>query len=130
MHFEVQNTVGTVVKSVGDDDEDVGGDPLAVISVLNTHRYKDLKCLAEIKSYLLSHCESAVCKSAMNAVFPSLHKELRMHCWCPSAGTLINLHAIAVSGGYSSASLEASEVQCSRQKRLDCHLGWQTYTPA
>ena len=67
----MQSTVGTVVKSVGEEDEveeDSGGDPLGVISVLSTERYRQLKCLEEIKTYLLSHCDNAECKATLEKV--------------------------------------------------------------
>ncbi|KAJ6752472.1 hypothetical protein OIU85_002851 [Salix viminalis] len=47
-----QTTVGTVVKI--EDDEDNG--LFSVVSALNLGRYKDHKCIAELKEFLLKHC--------------------------------------------------------------------------
>ncbi|CAK7357361.1 unnamed protein product [Dovyalis caffra] len=47
-----QTTVGTVVKI--EDDEDNG--LFAVVSALNLGRYKDHKCIADLKEYLLKVC--------------------------------------------------------------------------
>jgi len=68
--LHLQSTVGTVVKSVGEEDDgtDRGGDPLGVISVLNTERYRQLNCLEEIKAYLLSRCHHPECKATLEKV--------------------------------------------------------------
>ena len=58
----LQSSVGTVVKS-GDH-----GEPVGVLTVLNTHRYKALQCLKEIKSYILKNCKSAEKKASLEAV--------------------------------------------------------------
>ena len=58
----LQSTVGTVVKS-GDH-----GDPVGVLSVLNTKRYEALQSLKEIKAYLLRHCKSDSTKASLESV--------------------------------------------------------------
>ncbi|KAL2900250.1 Protein BCCIP-like protein [Bienertia sinuspersici] len=48
-----QTTVGTVVKIEEDEDEGL----FAVLTALNLGRYKDNKCVTEVKDYLLKVCE-------------------------------------------------------------------------
>lgn len=48
-----QTTVGTVVKIEDDEDEGL----FALLTALNLGRYKDNKCFAEVKDYLLKVCE-------------------------------------------------------------------------
>ncbi|KMT00712.1 hypothetical protein BVRB_9g219980 [Beta vulgaris subsp. vulgaris] len=48
-----QTTVGTVIKIEDDEDEGL----FAVLTALNLGRYKDLKCITEVKDYLLKACE-------------------------------------------------------------------------
>ncbi|CAN6470604.1 unnamed protein product [Victoria cruziana] len=50
-----QPTVGTVVKIEGDDDDNL----FAVITALNMDRYKDHKCIMELKEFLLQSCHDA-----------------------------------------------------------------------
>jgi len=45
-----QSTVGTAVKT-GEDD-----DPIAVMTALNTQRYKDKECMGQIRAFLLKKC--------------------------------------------------------------------------
>ncbi|XP_010543487.1 PREDICTED: protein BCCIP homolog [Tarenaya hassleriana] len=47
-----QTTVGTVVKVADDEDEGL----FAVVTALNLARYKDNKCMTELKDYLLKVC--------------------------------------------------------------------------
>ncbi|XP_022735218.1 protein BCCIP homolog isoform X3 [Durio zibethinus] len=48
-----QTTVGTVVKLEGDEDNGV----FSVITALNLGRYKDHKCITELKEFLLNVCQ-------------------------------------------------------------------------
>ncbi|KAK4836550.1 hypothetical protein QYF36_024571 [Acer negundo] len=48
-----QTTVGTLVKIEGDDDDT----PFSVLSALNLGRYKDHKCIMELKEFLLQICQ-------------------------------------------------------------------------
>ncbi|XP_050275443.1 protein BCCIP homolog isoform X2 [Quercus robur] len=48
-----QTTVGTVVKIEGDEDEGV----FSIVTALNLGRYKDHKCIMEIKEFLLKACQ-------------------------------------------------------------------------
>ncbi|XP_031271531.1 protein BCCIP homolog [Pistacia vera] len=54
-----QTTVGTVVKIEDDDDDS----PFSVVTALNLGRYKDHKCIIELKEYLLKVCQE---KDAIN----------------------------------------------------------------
>ncbi|XP_052291324.1 protein BCCIP homolog isoform X4 [Citrus sinensis] len=47
-----QTTVGTVVKIEGDDDNT----PFSIVTALNLRRYKDHKCIKELKEFLLKVC--------------------------------------------------------------------------
>lgn len=58
----LQSTVGTIVKS-GDH-----GDPVGVLTVLNTNRYKSLKFMLDIKAYLLKHCKLPSTKQDLETV--------------------------------------------------------------
>ena len=58
----MQSTVGTIVKS-GDH-----GEPIGVLSVLNTQRYKDLQCLKEIRIYLTKNCKAKSIYAALEKV--------------------------------------------------------------
>eukprot|EP00891_Asterochloris_glomerata_P007875 jgi/Astpho2/7875/e_gw1.00117.159.1_t len=55
----LQPQVGTVVKSAEDED------PVAVLSVLNLQQHGSLPCLAEIRSFLLAHCQEASVKEKL-----------------------------------------------------------------
>ncbi|XP_024035395.1 protein BCCIP homolog isoform X6 [Citrus clementina] len=48
-----QTTVGTVVKMEGDDDDT----PFSIVTALNLGRYKDHKCIEELKEFLLKVCQ-------------------------------------------------------------------------
>ncbi|KDO57864.1 hypothetical protein CISIN_1g023271mg [Citrus sinensis] len=48
-----QTTVGTVVKMEGDDDDT----PFSIVTALNLGRYKDHKCIKELKEFLLKVCQ-------------------------------------------------------------------------
>ncbi|KAB1205765.1 hypothetical protein CJ030_MR7G028050 [Morella rubra] len=48
-----QTTVGTVVKIEGDEDDGV----FSLMSALNLQRYKDHKCIMELKEFLLKECQ-------------------------------------------------------------------------
>ncbi|KAJ4710011.1 Protein BCCIP-like [Melia azedarach] len=48
-----QTTVGTVVK-IEDDDDDT---PFSIVTALNLERYKDHKCITELKEFLLKACQ-------------------------------------------------------------------------
>ncbi|XP_030960645.1 protein BCCIP homolog isoform X1 [Quercus lobata] len=48
-----QTTVGTVVKIEGDEDEGV----FSIVTAVNLGRYKDHKCIMEIKEFLLKACQ-------------------------------------------------------------------------
>lgn len=50
-----QTTVGTVVKIEDDEDDAL----FALLTVLNLGRYKDQKCIVELKGYLLKVCEGS-----------------------------------------------------------------------
>lgn len=50
-----QSTVGTVVKIEDDEDDAL----FALLTVLNLGRYKDQKCIVELKGYLLKVCEGS-----------------------------------------------------------------------
>ena len=65
----MQSTVGTIVKS-GDH-----GEPIGVLSALNTQRYKDLQCLKEIRTYLTRNCKAESKKAALEKA-SCLHKVL------------------------------------------------------
>ncbi|KAL1819867.1 hypothetical protein ACET3Z_014736 [Daucus carota] len=59
-----QTTVGTVVKI--EDDEDNG--VYAVASVLNLERYKDQKCIMDIKQFLLEVCQEKSIQQSMKSM--------------------------------------------------------------
>ncbi|EPS74079.1 hypothetical protein M569_00676, partial [Genlisea aurea] len=61
-----QTTVGTVVKIEGDDDDDDDG-VYALVSCLNLGRYKDSKCIVELKDYLLKLCQDVDIKSKLKS---------------------------------------------------------------
>lgn len=66
MVLRLQSTVGTVVKS-GDH-----GDPVGVLTALNTQRYKDAPCMRDIKAFILRHCTSESTKADLEKVSDSL----------------------------------------------------------
>ena len=74
---DLQSSVGTVVKSAD------GSDPIGLLSVLNTQRYKDLGALAQIRNYLIQNCTNNETKTALQQV---------KRCNPPGASTKIAAH--------------------------------------
>ncbi|KAJ7015530.1 protein BCCIP [Populus alba x Populus x berolinensis] len=64
-----QTTVGTVVKI--EDDEDNG--LFSVVSALNLGRYKDHKCIADLKEYLLKLCLEKSIKGDLRVLLENKH---------------------------------------------------------
>ncbi|KAJ0677795.1 putative BCP1 family protein [Helianthus annuus] len=60
-----QTTVGTVIKIEEDEDNGVYG----FISALNMQRYKDCKCMMEVKEYLLKVCQDKEIKDELRTYF-------------------------------------------------------------
>ncbi|KAM0019953.1 putative BCP1 family protein [Helianthus debilis subsp. tardiflorus] len=60
-----QTTVGTVIKIEEDEDNGVYG----FISALNMQRYKDCKCMMEVKEYLLKVCQDKEIKDKLRTYF-------------------------------------------------------------
>ncbi|KAL8218684.1 hypothetical protein R6Q57_022057 [Mikania cordata] len=60
-----QTTVGTVIKIEEDEDNGVYG----FISALNLHRYKDCKCMNEVKEFLLEMCQDNNIKDKLKLYF-------------------------------------------------------------
>ncbi|KAK1416050.1 hypothetical protein QVD17_31838 [Tagetes erecta] len=60
-----QTTVGTVIKIEDDEDNGVYG----FISALNLHRYKDCKCMMEVKEFLLKTCQDNGIKDKLKTYF-------------------------------------------------------------
>ncbi|KAM7275278.1 hypothetical protein ACFE04_017144 [Oxalis oulophora] len=58
-----QTTVGTVIKIEDDEDEGL----FSVISALNLGRYKDHKCMEELKEYLLKGCQEENIKNNLKS---------------------------------------------------------------
>ncbi|XP_076895530.1 protein BCCIP homolog [Bidens hawaiensis] len=60
-----QTTVGTVIKIEDDKDNGIYG----FISALNLHRYKDCKCMMEVKEFLLKMCQDNDIKENLKSYF-------------------------------------------------------------
>ncbi|XP_076941301.1 protein BCCIP homolog [Bidens hawaiensis] len=60
-----QTTVGTVIKIENDEDNGIYG----FISALNLHRYKDCKCMLEVKEFLLKMCQDNDIKENLKSYF-------------------------------------------------------------
>ncbi|XP_021997376.1 protein BCCIP homolog isoform X2 [Helianthus annuus] len=60
-----QTTVGTVIKIEEDEDNGIYG----FISALNMQRYKDCKCMMEVKEYLLKVCQDKEIKDKLRTYF-------------------------------------------------------------
>nr|XP_043607533.1 protein BCCIP homolog [Erigeron canadensis]XP_043607540.1 protein BCCIP homolog [Erigeron canadensis]XP_043607548.1 protein BCCIP homolog [Erigeron canadensis]XP_043607556.1 protein BCCIP homolog [Erigeron canadensis] len=58
-----QTTVGTVIKIEGDEDNGVYG----FVSALNLQRYKDCKCMMEVKEFLLERCQDKDLKDKLES---------------------------------------------------------------
>ncbi|GJS34815.1 protein BCCIP homolog isoform X2 [Tanacetum coccineum] len=58
-----QTTVGTVIKIEGDEDNGIYG----FVSALNLQRYKDHKCMTEVKEFLLKACPDKEIKDKMQS---------------------------------------------------------------
>ncbi|CAI9264250.1 unnamed protein product [Lactuca saligna] len=58
-----QTSVGSVVKIEDDEDESVYG----FVSALNLQRYKDCKCMMEVKEFLLSKCQEKEIKENLKS---------------------------------------------------------------
>lgn len=67
-----QVSVGSMVKN----DESGKEQPLGFISAINMHRYKDKKCIKQIKSYFLSHCGGEANQKKLKALFDDTSKPL------------------------------------------------------
>ncbi|KAL5553209.1 hypothetical protein UlMin_040610 [Ulmus minor] len=59
-----QTTVGTVVKVEGDEDNTI----YSVVTALNLHRYKDHKCIMEVKEFLLGVCKEKDVKDNLKSL--------------------------------------------------------------
>ncbi|CAN6476238.1 unnamed protein product [Victoria cruziana] len=59
-----QPTVGTVVKIDGDDDDNL----FAVVTALNMDRYKDHKCIMELKEFLLQNCHEVDVRARLRTI--------------------------------------------------------------
>ncbi|KAJ0545312.1 putative BCP1 family protein [Helianthus annuus] len=60
-----QTTVGTVIKIEDDEDNGIYG----FVSALNLHRYKDCKCMMEVKEFLLKMCQDSDKKDKLKLYF-------------------------------------------------------------
>ncbi|KAJ0721215.1 putative BCP1 family protein [Helianthus annuus] len=60
-----QTTVGTVIKIEDDEDNGIYG----FVSALNLHRYKDCKCMMEVKEFLLKMCQNSDKKDKLKSYF-------------------------------------------------------------
>ncbi|KAM0015046.1 putative BCP1 family protein [Helianthus debilis subsp. tardiflorus] len=60
-----QTTVGTVIKIEDDEDNGIYG----FVSALNLHRYKDCKCMMEVKEFLLKMCQDSDKKDKLKSYF-------------------------------------------------------------
>ncbi|GKB40673.1 protein BCCIP [Tanacetum coccineum] len=58
-----QTTLGTVIKIAGDEDNGIYG----FVSALNLQRYKDHKCMTEVKEFLLKACPDKEIKDKMQS---------------------------------------------------------------
>ncbi|KAL8258248.1 hypothetical protein R6Q59_030289 [Mikania micrantha] len=69
-----QTTVGTVIKIEEDEDNGVYG----FISALNLHRYKDCKCMIEVKEFLLEMCQDNNIKDKLKLYFEEKAAEVSL----------------------------------------------------
>ena len=97
----LQPQVGTVVKSAEDED------PVAVISVLNLQQHGSLPCLAEIRSFLLAHCQEASVKEELQQVGS------REGWPCVPAGTLTSTPGAGLGSSWNGLGGERAPHQLS-----------------